>query len=145
VHTGEAEFIDVMRDSGQQLDLSGLVYFARWITPEIMPKRYDTAFFAAAMPDDQEAVAAAGEVESVEWLTPARAIEQAGANGTLMPPTRAALTALEGHPRVDDALRGLRTRRDLTPILPRVVAGSVGSRPGEIQVLMPGDPGYDAG
>jgi hypothetical protein len=44
---------------------------------------------------------------------------------------------------VPDTLAGLRQNRRLEPILPRLVSGGPGKEAGEIQVLMPGDPGYD--
>src|SRR5207245_8537284 len=84
VHRGEATFAQVVETSGRRLDLGGLVYFARWITPEAMPKRYDTAFFAAAMPEGQEARPAAGEVQSLEWLTPAEALARAEAGAVML-------------------------------------------------------------
>jgi 8-oxo-dGTP pyrophosphatase MutT (NUDIX family) len=48
--------------------------WAHWITPEIEPRRYDTWFFAAAMPDDLEAVDISGETERAEWSTPREAL-----------------------------------------------------------------------
>ncbi len=46
-------FLDVLAESGTVLALDELVPYARWITPEAMPKRYDTWFFLAAAPPDQ--------------------------------------------------------------------------------------------
>ena len=44
--------------------------FAHWITPPVEPRRYDTKFFAAALPVGQEARHVSGEADEAAWLTP---------------------------------------------------------------------------
>jgi 8-oxo-dGTP pyrophosphatase MutT (NUDIX family) len=142
VHGGDESFLDALRAAGLRLRPAAMAYFARWVTPEGLPKRYDTRFYAAPMPLGQEAVAAAGEVESLEWITPAAALERADTNNAYtLPPTRAALTSLSEFADVAGAMAGLPAGRDLTPILPRIVSG-VGPGP-EIRVVLPGEPGYE--
>ena len=46
-------FVQVLTDNGMVLALDELVPYAHWITPEGMPKRFDTWFFLAAAPPDQ--------------------------------------------------------------------------------------------
>ena len=46
-------FLKVLADNGMMLALDELVPYAHWITPEGMPKRFDTWFFLAAAPPDQ--------------------------------------------------------------------------------------------
>jgi 8-oxo-dGTP pyrophosphatase MutT (NUDIX family) len=46
-------FLSILADNGLQLALDTLVPYAHWITPEGMPKRFDTWFFLAAAPPDQ--------------------------------------------------------------------------------------------
>jgi glyoxylase-like metal-dependent hydrolase (beta-lactamase superfamily II)/8-oxo-dGTP pyrophosphatase MutT (NUDIX family) len=57
-------------------------------TPPFVPTRFDTAFFLARMPPDQEANVWPGELESGQWSTAAAALEQwtFGA-GLVSPPT----------------------------------------------------------
>ena len=66
-----------------------LVPFAHWITPETQPKRFDTHFFLAGTPPDQEAEHDGHESTASVWLTPAALVEAADA-GTwyVMFPTR---------------------------------------------------------
>ena len=142
VHGGEESFAATIGGAGLRLHPGALAYFARWVTPEAMPKRYDTRFYAAVMPAGQVAIAAVGEVESLEWITPAAALQRADTNEAYtLPPTRAALTTLAQHADVAGAMTGLPATRDLTPILPRIVSGA-GPSP-DIRVLLPGEPGYE--
>lgn len=144
VHQAQESFAEVLARAGLQLRLRDLVPFARWVTPEALPKRYDTFFLAAPMPANQEAVAAPGEVASLEWVTPAGALARADSRDAYtLPPTRSALTLLAGFGDVTSALAGVGIGAALVPILPRVV--SRGPGPGEqgISVLMPGEPGYE--
>ena len=143
---GEVGFADLLRASGLTLRPAPMVFFANWITPEIMPRRYDTRFFAARAPEGQEAIAAAGEIQSLEWVTPALALERAESDASTLPPTKRALGMLTGYRDVAEALTGLAQDRDLTPVLPRVItvpesAGTDGAA--GFRILIPGDPGYE--
>ncbi len=142
VHTGGESFRLAVATAGLQLHPGAMAYFARWVTPEALPKRYDTRFYAAVMPDGQTALAAPGEVESLEWITPAAALERADTKKAYtLPPTRAALTSLSQFDDVAAAMAGLPAARDLTPILPRIRSGT-GPSPG-VRVVLPGEPGYE--
>lgn len=144
VHSGASSFASVLSEAGLRLKLRGLVPFTRWVTPEALPKRYDTFFLAAAMPPNQEAVAAPGEIASLEWVTPGAALTRADSREAyILPPTRAALTALNAYRDVRSTLAGLGQDADLAPILPRVVGAATGVGQQGIRVLMPGEPGYE--
>lgn len=81
---------------------SDLVHaWSRWITPEFEPRRYDTRFFVAALPDGQRARDVSGEADEVLWARP-RDVLAAAERGemTLMPPTRVTLTELTGYDTV---------------------------------------------
>lgn len=51
-----------------------LHYFAHWITPEGMPKRFDTHFFLATAPDEQQAAHDRLETSEGIWVSPAEAL-----------------------------------------------------------------------
>ncbi|WP_246002956.1 NUDIX hydrolase [Nocardia tenerifensis] len=69
--------------------------WANWITPVVEPRRYDTRFFVAVLPEGQAADGATSEAAEVQWRTPAEALDRWRA-GTdiLLPPTWAQLRAL---------------------------------------------------
>ncbi|MHC2438623.1 8-oxo-dGTP pyrophosphatase MutT (NUDIX family) [Bradyrhizobium sp. USDA 4451] len=48
LNEGKISFLKVLTDNGMVLALDELVPYAHWITPEGMPKRFDTWFFLAA-------------------------------------------------------------------------------------------------
>jgi 8-oxo-dGTP pyrophosphatase MutT (NUDIX family) len=90
--------------------------WAHWITPEIEPKRYDTRFFVAAMPEGQRARDVSTESDHAAWVRPAEAVEKAQAGEwALLPPTMATLTELAGFETVADVLAAPRTITTFAP------------------------------
>ena len=66
--------------------------FARWITPEGLPVRHDTDFFAVALPGDQSPTLIGTEADIGEWCQPTDALADAATGRIgLLPPTWAAL------------------------------------------------------
>lgn len=80
-------FIDVVEDLGLKLDLSALTVFARWITPKLMPKRFDTWFYVAHAPLAQQAICDGHEAIDAEWVAPGLALDLAasGARKVIFP------------------------------------------------------------
>ena len=105
VERGETHLAEVCRRFGLRLALDEIAYVAQWITPPESPRRYDTRFFAARMPDGQDVVVDAWEAVEASWWQPAAALEswQAGAID-LIEPTVASLTLLAEFPSSDKAL-----------------------------------------
>ena len=94
---------------------------SHWVTPAIEIRRFDTRFFVARMPADQEARHDDSETTALVWLSPSEALLQ-GRQGTisLPPPTWTMLTRLVGLQSVEAALAWARA----TPIV-RVEPGFV--------------------
>ncbi|MEQ8514048.1 MAG: NUDIX domain-containing protein, partial [Chromatocurvus sp.] len=106
LHRGEEHFVELLRRESLQLACSALVHFAHWVTPEFMPRRFDTHFFLAQAPTSQEDAHDGREsVESV-WIRPEDAIS-AAANGRyrMLFPTRSILHRLYGAHTPADHLR----------------------------------------
>ncbi|RBY78318.1 NUDIX hydrolase [Geodermatophilus sp. TF02-6] len=105
--TRELSLTELLADRGLALRSDLLRPFAHWITPPVEPRRYDTKFFAAALPVGQEARYVTGEADEASWLTPADALGQMSA-GTrpMLPPTIHTLGQLEPFADVAAALAG---------------------------------------
>ncbi len=130
-------FWDMLRAEQLTLATDALVYFAHWITPEVQPLRFDTRFFAAPMPEGQEAVADEREITEVRWLTPREALDtNARGQLSLRNPTVKNLQLFDGAPTIPAALERL-NRREVRTILPRVLIEGDTRR-----VILPGEPGY---
>jgi 8-oxo-dGTP pyrophosphatase MutT (NUDIX family) len=117
----EATMLDVLDAAGVGLDLSRMLYFAHWITPVVEPRRYDTRFFIAALPDGARAQADPREMSDAAWLSPADALRRFGEG--LLPmvfPTLRTLEALDGFANVEEVLAHFRGR-EVKAILPRLV------------------------
>lgn len=109
-----AEFLD-RRGLVLRSDLLGA--WARWITPEFEPRRYDTWFFVAALPEGQRTRDVSTEADRTVWITPADAARRYDAGELLMmPPTVTTLRALAPYRTAAEALAAA-DAQDMTPVL----------------------------
>jgi 8-oxo-dGTP pyrophosphatase MutT (NUDIX family) len=122
---GSCSLAELLSRRGLVLRADLLTPWARWVTPEFSPRRFDTWFFASPMPPGQVTVVTGGadhepaESVSGSWVKPSGALEAArGGQITLLPPTAVTLAELAGH---QDVASILAQRRVITPLLPRVV------------------------
>lgn len=87
-----------------------LAYFAHWVTPEEQPLRFDTRFFAAAMPGDQQPRGDDREVTAIRWMGPTEALAaQARGEITMRAVTARNLKLFEEATSVAEALAHLAT------------------------------------
>jgi 8-oxo-dGTP pyrophosphatase MutT (NUDIX family) len=105
--------------------------WSRWITPVVEPRRFDTRFFAAALPTGQRTRDVGGEAAAVSWVRPANALA-AGRRGEirLFPPTFVSLSELADCGDLDTALTG---PRHISPVTPEVHL-----REGAVWLTVPG-------
>lgn len=110
---------EVWEECGVRLTAAELRARARWITPALEPRRYDTWFFAARMPEGQQAEGTTSETVDELWGRPADLLA-AGAAGELrlMPPTIVSLEQLAQFATVEEFLAD---EPPLTVIEPRLV------------------------
>jgi 8-oxo-dGTP pyrophosphatase MutT (NUDIX family) len=112
--------------------------WACWVTPEFEPRRYDTAFFVAAMPAGQQTRAVGGEADQVAWVRPREILAALAAGDVrMLPPTAVVLGEIAEHDNVEAVLRAAE-HRQITPIMPRPVLTADGA-----YLVLPGEPGYD--
>jgi 8-oxo-dGTP pyrophosphatase MutT (NUDIX family) len=114
---GHVSFAEVLARRGLALHAGLLTPWARWVTPEAAPRRFDTWFFAAEMPAGQVPETSA-ESDSIEWLRPGEALAAAQAGRlTLLPPTAVTLAEIAAYP---DVAAVTAARRQITPLMPTV-------------------------
>jgi 8-oxo-dGTP pyrophosphatase MutT (NUDIX family) len=125
------------------IDLGGapdLIAWSRWITPEVVPVRFDTLFFVALAPPHSPPVADGVEVSDAGWFGPRAALDaHAAGELDLVFPTIKTLEALAPHANADEVIAAARERA-VEPILPRVVGTRKAHR-----VVLPGERGYEDG
>ncbi|MEU0664832.1 NUDIX hydrolase [Streptomyces lavendulocolor] len=113
----ELAFADFLDRRGLVLRSDLLGAWARWITPEFEPRRYDTWFFVAVLPAGQRASDASTEADRTVWIRPAEAAAGYDRGELLMmPPTIATLRSLERYGTAADALAGA-PDQNLAPVL----------------------------
>ena len=121
LHEGR-QLAAVLADLRVALDYGSLQAYAHWMTPAVEPRRYDTRFFIAALPQGQQPRSASAESEEAFWIRPADALGRLREGGVAMlPPTVAALSALGAEDGVAVALAAGH-RSGLRPILPHPFA-----------------------
>jgi 8-oxo-dGTP pyrophosphatase MutT (NUDIX family) len=126
-------------EEGLELACDLLVPFAHWITPEGMPKRFDTHFFLVPAPPSQVASHDGHENVSGRWVRPAEALADADAGRrTIIFPTRMNLARLGRSATVAEAIASARASRIVT-VLPRVTRGPDGAP----VLQIPPEAGYD--
>ncbi|MDO9407619.1 NUDIX hydrolase [Patulibacter sp.] len=96
---------EVREEVGIAVPAEELRIFDRWVTPEALPRRYDTVFFLARAPRGAEAQIDGEEIVDSRWATPDALLHDAQEGRAILAfPTLRQLEALAPHASVDDAL-----------------------------------------
>ena len=113
---------ELREESGIELPAEEeLIPFCRWITPEMISRRFDAWFFIALAPAHTPPEVDGGEIVDARWFEPTAAL--AGADEgelSLAFPTRVQLGWLAEHPTSDAALAAYRGH-STEPIMPVLV------------------------
>ena len=134
----KVSFLNVLTETGMVLALDELVPYAHWITPEGMPKRFDTWFFLAAAPPDQLGAHDGKESTDSIWVSPREALEGGKTGRFKLPfPTTRNLIKLGKQASVKAALDDSRGKDvvAVTPVMTRTATGRV--------LRIPIEAGYD--
>lgn len=80
-----------------------------WTTPVFEPRRYRTWFFAAELPEGQDALELSTESSAVEWVSPAEAMRRADEGEWMMlPPTYCSMLRLDTFASVAEVMESTR-------------------------------------
>lgn len=137
LNAGTVSFPALLQTENLQIAADQLVYFAHWITPVGLPRRYDTRFFMAEAPAGQEPTQDEQETIEAVWMRPAAALSnhKRGEFGMRTPTVRTLETFVD-FDSVASLRKGLLARQsEIRAVLPRI--GKDGKR------ILPGEPGYD--
>jgi len=135
---GTTSFLKVLTDNALLLALDELVPYAHWITPEGVPKRFDTWFFLAAAPPDQLGAHDGKESTDSIWVSPREALEGGQTGRFKLPfPTTRNLIKLGKQDSVKSAIDDSRGKKivEVTPILTKTPNGRM--------LRIPLEAGYD--
>ena len=135
---GKATFSGILAENSLLLALDELVPYAHWITPEGMPKRFDTWFFLAAAPPAQVGAHDGRESTDSIWLSPREALAGGDSGRFKLPfPTTRNLIKLGRQPSVSAALDDSRGKPIVTvmPVMTKLNGGR--------QLRIPREAGYD--
>src|SRR6266581_3435748 len=79
-HQRRGSLVELAQAEKLRLATDHLGYFAHWITPEGMPKRFDTHFFITTAPAKQQAAHDQLETSEGDWISPQEALERSERN-----------------------------------------------------------------
>lgn len=79
LHKGDLSIFEFLEQENLTLACDALTHFAHWVTPDMMPKRFDTHFFLAVAPPDHLAIHDGHESVDSVWIRPADALAEAAA------------------------------------------------------------------
>jgi 8-oxo-dGTP pyrophosphatase MutT (NUDIX family) len=118
MNAGEVSLIDFLQREQLVLACAELTRFAHWITPPMMPKRFDTHFYLAHAPHDHVALHDGYESVDSIWIRPADAVQDAvDGKRTVIFPTRLNLEKLALSDTPEAAISAAQTA-DIVPVLP---------------------------
>jgi hypothetical protein len=136
----EAVF-DAAIERGLRFDADRLVYFANWITPTMVPVRFDTRFFAVEVAPGTGAFPEPSELDAAAWVTPIDALARGRSGEWVVPfPTMKTLEFLAGFDTVAELIAHARGLPMVPAIQPRMRVGADGA----LEVVLPGEAGFDA-
>ena len=137
IHAGDISFAAFLAQEQLRLACDTLIPFAHWVTPSMMPKRFDTWFYLAVAPSDH--LAEHDGTESVDsiWIPPAAALTGAqDGTYTIIFPTRLNVELLAESSSVASAMSAA-IAHDIKTVLPWTEAREDGT-----YLCIPADAGY---
>ncbi len=100
---------DILTQGDLRLACDDLVHYSHWITPPMMPKRFDTHFYLARVPGGQVADHDGHENVDSVWIRPSQVVADAASGArTVIFPTLSNIVRLAQYQSVAEAFEGVR-------------------------------------
>jgi 8-oxo-dGTP pyrophosphatase MutT (NUDIX family) len=115
-------FADLLASRGLAVRSDLLAPWARWLTPEFEPRRYDTYFFVARLPTDQRTHDVGAESTHSVWIRPAD-----GLHLPMLPPTALTLRQLAAYDTIDAVMAASADRVLTSAQMPRLEVDADGA------------------
>ena len=126
---------ELREETGVELDPRELVGWSRWVTPRFERRRFDTWFFAAPLPADQQPRVATTESHEGRWMRPTEALHALERHEiAMLPPTWWTLHELAERQTLARALAD-------PPPMHRYTVGWTADGD-DVVMALPGDPAY---
>jgi 8-oxo-dGTP pyrophosphatase MutT (NUDIX family) len=124
-------------EASVEIGPEALLPWSRWVTPEVVPSRFDTRFYVALAPPHCKPEPDGHEMDEVRWVSPRAALDADEADEMEISfPTVRHLEELLALADADAVLAAAAERR-VEPILPKVIGTEE-----SFEVVLPGEPGY---
>ncbi len=126
LNKGELGIAEFLERENLRVAADMLTPFAHWITPSMMPKRFDTHFYLAEAPADHLAVHDGSESVDSVWIRPQAALEEAEAGKrTVIFPTRMNVEKVGRSANVAHAIEEAR-KAPIVTVEPKVTKNEAG-------------------
>ena len=134
---GETTFPALLRAWDLRFRGLSAAYFARWVTPARLSRRYDARFFLVEHRGGEPSLIGEEHTEAV-WIDPGEALRRFETGDLpMLYPTRKTVERLAVHPELAGAMEAFR-RAEVDPARPRLLVDGDAVVP-----VMPGEPGYE--
>ncbi|HPF45691.1 MAG TPA: NUDIX hydrolase [Emcibacteraceae bacterium] len=109
---GEKAFSDIIKQENIILNPDDIIPYARWVTPKHYAKRFDTRFYLAKAPQNQQVIPDFKEIIEAKWVEPLEFIDQF--RNEIMFPTLMNLKLLGQASSVEEAISQAKRRKIIT-------------------------------
>ncbi|NOX29756.1 MAG: NUDIX domain-containing protein [Actinobacteria bacterium] len=139
VYSGDLRIAALCSAENLTIALNDIVYFSHWVTPMGPTRRFDTRFFIARMPENQEPLHDGGETIASVWISVDEALErQRSGEFEMIFPTVKNLEDVAQFGSVDELIAEVRGRSSIPMIMPQIKRDEDGG----FSILVPGDDGF---
>ena len=138
VDTDRSNVFGTARRRGVRFIAGGTAYFANWVTPSMLPMRFDTRFFLVGVDNEMAPTPDDEEIDAAEFVTAGEMLRYAGTGERTVPfPTQRILEQLISFASLQTAVEIWRTT-GVVPVQPRIGVDADGSP----EIVLPGDPRF---